>query len=743
VNSQEQLPPRTPRGALVERQQGVLSPYLAEEMIEDEDDFDFSIGDILTVLWERKWWILLAALLGLVAALGYSLSKSPLYRATAIIELNPPSVPVLSNGGEGNEGLVVPTTDSQFQETQIGILRSRALAERVVQDLDLVNQANRFGFAEEGEAQPAIGRDPKAAAGLAASIAQGLTVSPSPNSRLVQLSYVSDDPARAAKLANGFAASFIDLTLDRKYEATTSAREFLEQRIQTVREDINDAERRLVAYAKENGIVLVGTGEEEGAGNSTLTGESLGALNSALAAAQQKRITAEQRFRQAGALSAGGENSAGLRQEKAALEAEYREKSTYLQDSFPEMARLKTRIEELDRQIRTENSRAAGTLEAEYRAALAEEQALKARVSQLSGSALSEREDAIQYNILQRELDTSRSLYDALLERYNEVGVVEGIGTAQAAMVDQAQVPEIPFEPNITRNSILGLLLGLFLGGALAVLYDRLTDTVKTKDDLREKLGLPALGAIPLATKGANFLEEVRDQYSVLYDAYASLRTGLQLSGEGGFPSVLLVTSARPEEAKSSTSYSLGVQLSDTGRRVLLIDADMRKPSFIVAEDERIGLSTLLTSDTALTEHVVKTTSPNLFLLPSGPIPPNPANIILPARLDAILASARGLFDHIIIDAPPVARFADAVLLSSCSDGVLFTVESGKTRTALARSALSQLRMAGANLLGGTLTKASDRVIDYGYGRYASYYGGAARGSETTIAIAAANEPTT
>jgi len=744
VNSQEQLPPRAPRDALVERQQGALSPYLADEMIDDEDEFDFSIGDILTVLWERKWWILLAALLGLVAALGYSLSKSPLYRATATIELNPPSVPVLSNGGDASEGLVVPTTDSQFQETQIGILRSRALAERVVQDLGLVGEANRLDAAETSGAEAAAARDPQRVAGLAASIAEGLTVSPSPNSRLIELSYVSDDPAEAARLANGFATSFIDLTLDRKYEATTSARRFLEERIRTVREEINDAERRLVAYAKENGIVLVGSGEGEGgAGSSTLTGESLGTLNSALAAAQQKRITAEQRYRQAAALAAGGGNSATLRQEKAVLEAEYREKSTYLQDSFPEMARLKTRIEELDRQILTENSRATGTLEAEYRAALAEEQALSERVSQLTGSALTEREDAIQYNILQRELDTNRSLYDALLERYNEVGVVEGIGTAQAATVDQAQAPATPFEPNILRNTILGTLLGLFLGAGLAVLYDRLTDTVKTKDDLREKLGLPALGAIPLATKNANFLEEVRDQYSVIYDAYASLRTGLQLSGEGGFPQVLLVTSARPEEGKSSTSYSLGVQLSDTGRRVLLIDADMRKPSFVVSEDDRIGLSTLLTSDTSLTEHVVKTTSPNLFLLPSGPIPPNPANIILPARLDAILANARSLFDHVIIDAPPVARFADAVLLSSCSDGVLFTLESGKTRTALARAALSQLRMAGANLLGGSLTKASARVIDYGYGRYQSYYGGASRGDDTTIAIAAAPDRAT
>lgn len=200
------------------------------------------------------------------------------------------------------------------------------------------------------------------------------------------------------------------------------------------------------------------------------------------------------------------------------------------------MARLKSRIDELGRQISSENSRAVGTIGAEYRAALAEEQALSAKVSQLSGSALTEREDTIQYNILQRELDTSRSLYDALLERYNEVGVVEGIGTAQAAMVDSAQVPTVPFSPSVIRNTILGTLLGLFLGAGLAVLYDRLTNTVKTKDDLREKLGLAPLGAIPMAEKNADFLDEALDRHSPIYDAYASLRTGLQLATKGGFP---------------------------------------------------------------------------------------------------------------------------------------------------------------------------------------------------------------
>jgi polysaccharide biosynthesis transport protein len=723
VTSFNKFPAASSRGSLVGAEPNGLVPYMLSAEAEEDYEPSISINEILEILWVRKWWILLAALSSLAIALGYSLMQTPMYRATASIELNPPSVPILSNGGNAGEGMVVPTTDYQFQETQIGILRSRALAERVVQDLGLT-----------GERAGTSGGNPASA--LAGSIAGGLTVRPAPDSRIIELSYEADDPREAARIANSFATSFIQLTLDRKYEATTAARKFLEERIKTVREDINDAERELVAYASANGIVLL-PGEEGGsnAGIGTLTGNSLEALSAALSNAQQKRITAEQRFRQAGALTEGSAAASVLRQQKAQLEAEYREKSTFLQDSFPEMARIKNRIAELDQQIRDENGRASQALGAEYRAALAEEKALQSRVSQLSGNALGERQDAIQYNILKRELDTSRSLYDALLERYNEVGVVEGIGTAQAALVDRAEVPGAPFAPSVPRNSILGLVFGLFLGASLAVLFDRLTNTIKTREDVQAKLGLSVLGVIPIAEKDQDLLDQVLDPKTKIYDAFANLRAALQLSSNDGFPKTLLMTSSRPAEGKSSSSYSLGVQLADLGNRVLLIDGDMRKPSFVVPERSEFGLSSLLTSGAPYEKHIVRTTSENLLLMPSGPVPPNPANIIIPENLTKILAKLRERFDYIIIDSPPVAGFPDAALMGVCCDGVLFTVESGKTRTTTARSAISQLRLAGVNILGVNLTKAQTRNIGYGY-NYNYYYDSADRRGDTSISIA-------
>ena len=674
-----------------------------EEARKLEDDLPaVSIGDILAILWAKKLWLIGAGLIGLALALAYSFSQTPLYRSTTTIELNPPTVPILSNAAGSAEEMAVPATDWEFRETQVGILRSRALAERVVRDLKLVR--------DDGEGpQPGV----EAAAG---EVAKGLSVQPTANSRIIELSYVSPDAGEAARLVNAFAASYIQLTLDRKYDATVATRDFLEERIATVREDVNSAERELVQYAQANGIIIIGGEGGDGDGNSTsLTGNTLTTINSALAEAQQKRIIAEQRYRQASSIGETNTSTAALRQELATVRAEYEEKSTYLQDSFPEMVRLRSRIDELNRQISSEAGRSVAALRAEYQAALAEENTLRSRVNQLSSAALNEREDSIQYNILQRELDTNRALYDALLSRFNEVSVAAGVGTAQAAVIDSGLVPAQPFSPDTIRNAILGLLLGLALGAIIAVLWDRFTNTIKTKDDVKNKLSIAPFGAIPKKDKNVELSDELANPHSEIYEAYAHLRTTLQLSTPGGFPQTLLVTSANPEEGKSTTSYSLAVQLATVGKRVLLIDADMRKPTFSVEQHADIGLASLLTSKGVPREHILQTSQEGMFLMPSGPTPPNPANIIVPSRLDRILNELRPHFDVIVLDAPPTLGFADALLLGSVCQGTLFTVESGKTRTRSALIALNQLQMSGVRLLGAVLTKAPLSAREYSY----------------------------
>ncbi|MCB2060457.1 MAG: polysaccharide biosynthesis tyrosine autokinase [Novosphingobium sp.] len=692
-----------------------------------------NLAALLRILWARIYWVLAASALGLALALIASLLQTPLYRSTAVLELNPPTVPILPGQSEQQDNLVVPNTDHEFLATQYGLLKSRTLAERVVQDLNL---ADRRQSEAGGDGQEARMRT------LTDTLAENIEVKPVRVSRLVELSYSSENPDRAARIVNGFADAFLSSTLDRRFEATASARQFLKKRLETVRAKLDEAERKLVAYAKANNIIDTSREAEDKSEAGTLSGASLVALNEALALAQQKRIAAEQRYRQSGTITEVNQSTAALRQEKARLQSEYQEKSTTFQDDYPDMVRLRSRIRALDRAIRSEAESASGALFAEYRAALAEEGSLKARVGQLSAAVLDQRERAIQYNILQRELDTNRSLYDALLKRYNQVGVAGSVGTPQASIVDRGEIPVSPASPNIPLNLGLGLFFGLALGVIFVFGHEFLTDTITSPEDVREKLHLPALGVIPKKKRKEGLAEQLRDRKSPISEAYASLLTTLQFTTHTGLPKSVLVTSTRAGEGKSTSSFVLANHLAQLGKKVLLIDADMRRPSFVIKERAELGLSRMLVGDGSLWDHILGTHVENLWLMPSGPVPPNPAQLLNSPRIKAILTELTEHFDVVIVDAPPPHGFADAPLLASVCSSVLLIVESGKTRRRHALETIAKLQVSGSLMLGAALTKYESSIGEYGYGYYDSYrsVGGRQRTHELTFQLMGEDE---
>lgn len=703
LSKEDRLPTRQSKSAQV-----LTSSSL--EQFEQNDPFEKDGIDFLrlwTTLWARRFWLLAAGVIGLAFALIFSLLQTPLYRSTTTLELTPPTIPVLGDGG--NADMVVPQSDWQFLETQYGLMRSQHIAERVVETLNL---------AGEGETDRPEGSREEQIKKLAAGLAGNIKVEAIPDSRLVTMTYTAEDPQEAARIVNAYAKAYVQSNLDRRFEATESTRQFLKGRLDATRTALNEAERKLVAYARKNNLIDLPSSTDKG-GISTpgtsLSGASLGSLNSALAEAQQKRINAEQRFRQGGAISEVNQSTAALRQEKAKLETEYAEKSNYFQDGYPDMVRLRSRIDALDKEIRSEGSRASGSVRAEYQAALAEENALRARVKQLSGDVLDTRERSIQYNMLQRELDTNRTLYDALLDRYNKVGVAGDLNSPLASVVDEGAVPGGPFAPNIPRNVILGLVLGLALGAAFVLTFEFLTDTIKTPDDIRAKLRLPFMGAIPRGERNDNLVDQFGDPKSPLSEAYASLLTTLRFSTNGGYPATLVVTSTQAAEGKSTTSFVLAMQLARLGKRVLLIDADMRKPSFLYESSPSIGLSSLLTAANQDKEHIVKTRSENLWLMPSGPIPPNPSELLGASHFRSILDQFDERFDCMIIDAPPCLGLADATLLGSASIGVLLVMESGKVRRKYALEAIEQLQSGNCNILGVCLTKYAGASATEGY----------------------------
>lgn len=673
---------------------------------------ELSLALLWRVAYEWRWLILAAVGTGIAGAVLVTLLTPLKYRSIATIELTPPEVEVMSDSDGKSGRQTAASRDVNFVGTQLGLLGSRALAQRVAQDLNLASDEALVGKGTDRNANTEI------AAGL---VQRGTQVRLRPQSQLVDITFVARDPAVAARIVNGITDAYVSTNLERRYASSSYARDFLQRQIANTRRDLEKSERQLTAYAQRQGLISTGGGETGGDTNS-LTGNTLVALNSALATTQARRITAEQRYREAvigGTTTEVSANAAGLRAQIAALNAEYQQKLQTFRPDYPEMVALRARIDALRASVVSE-TRSAGSdrlaaLRQEYQAAQGEENRLRRQVAGLSSSVLDQRGRRIQYTILQRDVDTNRTLYDALLQRYKEIGVASGVGTAVASVVDRGEVPGKAFSPQLYPNMLIGALLGLIAGVLAAIALEFINDTIKTPDDVRDKLQLPFLGGIPNA-KSTKPIEELKDTLSPVTEAYLSTAAALQFVAEGGAPKTLLMTSTRPAEGKSTSAWALAQSFTRLGRTVLLIDADMRRPAFVTGRDD-IGLSHVLTNASSLSEHVLRTEVEGLWIMPAGTLPPSPPELIASARFASLLADAAASFDHVVIDGPPILGLADSPLLSTTVQATLMVIESGRTRTRAVVEAQNRLRTAGSHVIGAILTRyAAQASYGYGYG---------------------------
>ena len=674
----------------------------------------------LRILHHWKWLILGVVAFGLLAAILLTLLTTPTYRASVTLEANPPTVSVSDEQARERDAMIGNSYD--FVQTQAGLLSSKTVAQRTAQELNLANNAEVVPQDNDASTRLRLATD---------AVHQGLKVIPPEDGQLIRFTYDSTSPQLAAMVANGVADSFINSALQRRYEASAYARNFLERQIAKTRGDLERSERALVAYAQAQGIIHTSVGEDgkPASDAGSLQGESLVTLNKALADATARRVAAEGAYRQGSATGPTSDvtlSTRELRQQRATLQGEYQQKRTFMKPDHPEMQSLQAQIDELGRQIASESAQMSSgrnnSLLADYRGALAAERALQARVNSLKGSVLNLRGRSIQYNILQREVDTNRSLYDALLQRFKEIGVAGGIGIAPVSIVDRAETPTFPHKPNFLLNLIAGLGLGLLAGMAAAVALEFINDTIKTREDVRSKLRLPCLGAVPRTVAKDTFVDDLKNPGSMVSEAYSAIVAALRYSTEDGMPRVLLVTSTQPGEGKSSTALAIAQNFARREKSVLLIDSDLRKPAFKAADD-KVGLSKLLTTEDRIDGHVVETQHDKLWLLPSGPVPPNPADLLSTGRIRKIIAEASERFDLVVIDGPPTIGLADSPLLAAATGNVMFVVESGRTRTRAAIEALNRLEATGTHVLGVTLTKAKDGLGGYGYNRYGYGYG--------------------
>jgi capsular exopolysaccharide synthesis family protein len=699
---------------------------LAMDLGPAHDDVD--LRHLWNVLLARRWVVLGLAAATMAVALVVTLLTTPIYRASSTIQIERDSIKVINS-----EALTPVDTgmDRDFYQTQYELLRSRSLALQVIGNLGLAQSDALL----EGVAPLPDGASPADVAAreqaLVGSVLAALSIEPIRNSRLVRISFESPDPELSARVANAYADAFISSNIERRFDASSYAKKYLEERLEELKGRLEDTEQELVAYAEEEQIVSVG-------GDSpSLSAQNLSELNLQLAQAEGERFKAESAWQQA----ATGSGEAlpqvlespliqSLRQSRAGLSAQYQEKLRIYKPEYPEMMQLRAQISEVDRQIAAEVGNIRGSLKSRYDAAVSQERLLKQRMGGLRDDVLDLANRSIRYNILQREVMTNQALYEGLLQRYKEIGVAGGIGANNIQVVDRAEVPGGPVRPSATRNLAMGLVLGLGLGVLAALAINYMDRRIRSLEVLHKLTGLPNLGVVPVLPDGMTPRQASENPRSAFSESYRSVRTALQFATPHGLPASFVVSSPSAGEGKTTTAAELAHNIALLGRRVALVDADLRSPSLHKVFDKAngVGLSNVLAGAATLEAVLQQTDEPNLSLVTSGPLPPNPPELLGGEGFEQLMADLAGRFDIVILDGPPVLGLADAPLLASRTEATLLVVAAGSSRKDEIRSALHRLSATRANVLGTLLVRYDARSQDgYGYGGYGYFAYGSQR----------------
>jgi succinoglycan biosynthesis transport protein ExoP len=711
-----------------------------------------TLREYMRVLIKRKWMVIgVVAGIFMVVAVA-SLRQTPVYEAVGQIVVNKADSNLITFK---DSGPVMDYYDPTDLDTEVLILQSDLLALQVIRQLNL-DKRPEFGGHSDPK-QPYLVADPLQAdsshlSALLGGFRGNLHVALVPNTRIIEIHYTSADPQLAASAVNTLASTYVEQNFKTKFESTMQASDWLSKQLVDLQMKVETSQEKLVRYQKEHEIL--GTDEKQ-----NIITEKLDELNKEMTTAESDRMQKEAVYRQtqsndpdavAAAIDTGGGGASllgRLRDQQASLRIQAAELSTQFGSSYPKIAQINNQLKEIDHQLQSETTKAVDHLKGQYLAALQREEMLRGSFEKQKQEANKLNESAIEYSILKRDLDSNRTLYEGLLEKLKEAGVTAGLRSNNFRIINAARVPTSPSQPNIPRNLTFALVLGVISGISLAFLLESMDNTVRTPEQAQALSCLPSLGMIPLGSKSASYgatgkrlaltasqevvetVTQARPQ-SQMAESYRALRTSLLLSNLGAPPRVILVTSARPQEGKTTTSINTAIVLAQKGVRVLLIDADLRRPSIhkTLGMGPRSGLSNVLTGSASLQQTVATTPIlPNLFILPAGTPPPNPAELLASSNMRDLLEELREQFDHIVIDTPPTLSVTDAVVLSPRADATILVIRSGQTTKQALRRARDILMQVNAHVAGVLLNAVDLTSPDYYYyyeyqGKYGSYY---------------------
>ena len=712
-----------------------------------------TLREYMRVLIKRKWMVI-AVIVGIFMAVAIaSLRQTPVYEAVGRIAVNKADPNLITFK---DSGPVVDYYDQADLDTEVRILQSDLMALQVIRQLNL-DKRPEFG-GNSDQKLPNLVADPlqtdsNRVSALLGGFRGHLRVTLIPNTRIIEIHYNSTDPQLAASAVNTLAATYVEQNFKTKFESTMQASDWLSKQLVDLQMKVETSQEKLVRYQKEHEIL--GTDEKQ-----NIITEKLDVLNKEMTGAEFDRMQKEAIYRQtqsddpdaiAAAIDTGGGTGAllsRLRDQQATLRVQVADLNTQFGPSYPKIAQLNNQLKEIDRQLQSETNKGVDHLRGQYLAALQREIMLRGSFEKQKQEANKLNESAIEYSILKRDLDSNRTLYEGLLAKLKEAGVTAGLRSNSFRIIDAARVPTSPSEPNIPRNLSFALVLGVISGIGLAFLLESMDNSVRTPEQATALSALPSLGMIPLGSKSGSHgptgkrlaltaaskevvetVTLVRPQ-SQMAESYRALRTSLLLSNLGAPPKVIMVTSARPQEGKTTTSINTAIVLAQKGVRVLLVDADLRRPSIhkTLGMGPRSGLSNVLTGSATLQQTIVTSPIlPNLFIMPAGTPPPNPAELLASSNMRDLLAELRGLYDHIVIDTPPTLSVTDAVVLSPRADATILVIRSGQTTKQALRRARDILMKVNAHVAGVLLNAVDLTSPDYYYyyeyqGKYGQYY---------------------
>jgi polysaccharide biosynthesis transport protein len=707
-------------------------------------DAEVHLLDYVKVLYKRRWMAVTAFLIVFLSVSVYTFTATPIYEARVqiLIEKENSNVVTFKEAIEQNQ-----ITDDYYQ-TQYKILQSRALARRTIDALKLWDHpqfnpkpdnsstvrtivsapvALASGWIKgPKKIEPPLVDETKTQSATIDRFLNDLTVAPVRNSRLVDVKFESPSAALSASVANALARAYIEQNLEFKFLSSKEASDWLGERLAEQRKQVEASEQALQRYREQTDSVSL---EEK----QNVVVQKLSDLNAAVTRAKTERIQKEAAYNQIRAVQSDRAaldtipailSNSFIQQQKsdlAQLQQQQAQLSEKLGPNHPEMVRARVAIQAAEAKIQGETAKVVQSMRNDYQAALAQEQSLTNALEQQKGDALALNRKGIEYGVLSRDAASNRQIFESLMQRTKETGISGELRTSNIRVVDAAETPRRPATPNTRNNLLLALFGGTTLAVGLAFLFEYLDNRIKSPDELKQHLGLAFLGLVPalfdktidnpLINNGVpgNFSESFR-----------AVRTSLLFSSADTGGRSVVITSTGPGEGKTVVATNLAVALAQAGLRVLLIDADMRKPRvhIVFKRAQAPGLSNILVGNAKVSESVGTTTVPGLWVLPAGQLPPNPAELLGSKRFRDFLASLSQHFDWVLVDTPPVMAVTDSSVVAHVVTGVVFVVGAEMTSRHAAQRAVERIESTRAKFIGAVLNRVDLQHNSYYYSQY-------------------------